>query len=49
MIRGIHHMAISTPDIERAKTFYCDLLGFELVVDAGWPKGVQILDDLIGR
>ena len=48
MIREIHHMAISTPDIERAKAFYCDLLGFELVVDAGWPKGVQILDDLIG-
>jgi catechol 2,3-dioxygenase-like lactoylglutathione lyase family enzyme len=48
MIRGIHHLAISTQDIERAKTFYCDLLGFELVLDAGWPKGVKILDDLIG-
>lgn len=31
MILGLHHLAISTPDIERALAFYCDLLEGELV------------------
>ncbi len=39
MIRGIHHTAISTRDLERALAFYRDLLGFELVVDFSWPEG----------
>ena len=29
MIRGIHHTAISTGDLDRAVQFYKDLLGFE--------------------
>ncbi len=28
MIIGIHHIAIGVPDIERALTFYVDVLGF---------------------
>ncbi len=28
MIRGIHHTAISTGDLERSIAFYRDLLGF---------------------
>ena len=31
MIKGIHHTAISTGDIERSLRFYKDLLGFEEV------------------
>jgi catechol 2,3-dioxygenase-like lactoylglutathione lyase family enzyme len=29
-IKGIHHLAISVPDIEQARQFYCGVLGFEL-------------------
>jgi catechol 2,3-dioxygenase-like lactoylglutathione lyase family enzyme len=39
MIRGIHHTAISTGDLERALGFYRDLLGFEVVMDWTWPEG----------
>ena len=39
MIRGIHHTAISTPDIDRAIAFYRDLLGFEVLVNGAWPRG----------
>ena len=48
MIRGIHHTAISTPDIDRAIAFYRDLLGFEVLVDGAWPPGVESVDTLIG-
>ena len=30
-IKGIHHLAISVPDIEKAQSFYCDVLGLDLV------------------
>ncbi len=39
MIRGIHHTAISTVDLERSLGFYRDLLGFEEVMDFTWPEG----------
>ncbi|MEE8581227.1 MAG: VOC family protein, partial [Myxococcota bacterium] len=55
MIRGIHHTAISTADLERSLRFYRDLLGFELVLDFSWPKGTanmnatHDLDETEGR
>ena len=33
MIHGVHHTAISTPDIERLLAFYRDLVGFEVESD----------------
>lgn len=48
MIRGIHHTAISTPDLERALAFYRDLLGFELILNAAWPKGAELMDRITG-
>lgn len=36
MIHGIHHTAISTPDMERALGFYRDLLGMEVVFDSSF-------------
>jgi catechol 2,3-dioxygenase-like lactoylglutathione lyase family enzyme len=37
MIRGVHHTAISTPDLERLLGFYRDLVGFdEAVLDYEW-------------
>jgi catechol 2,3-dioxygenase-like lactoylglutathione lyase family enzyme len=29
VILGIHHVAISVPDLKRALEFYCGVLGFE--------------------
>ena len=29
-IKGIHHVAISVPDLDRARDFYCGVLGFEV-------------------
>ena len=44
MILGVHHVAISTPDVERALAFYRDVLGFEVVFDQTWPQGVAAAD-----
>ena len=44
----IHHVAISTPDLERSLDFYRDLLGFEVVFDGGWPPGTAVADAITG-
>jgi catechol 2,3-dioxygenase-like lactoylglutathione lyase family enzyme len=44
MIRGIHHTAISTGDLERAMSFYRDTLGFTLVMDHEWQRGTRNMD-----
>lgn len=36
MLVGIHHTAISTPDLDRSATFYRDLFGFETAFDFSW-------------
>jgi len=38
MLLGIHHTAISTPDLERAVAFYRDAFGFEVAFDFGWDE-----------
>jgi catechol 2,3-dioxygenase-like lactoylglutathione lyase family enzyme len=48
MIRGIHHTAISTADIERSLRFYCDLLGFELIYSSAWQVGTKGADRITG-
>jgi len=48
MIRAIHHAAISTGNLERALAFYRDVLGFEVLVDAGWPSGTELVDRITG-
>ena len=40
MIHGIHHTAISTPDMERALGFYRDLIGMEVVFDSSFTGEV---------
>jgi len=48
MIHGIHHTAISTPDLDRSLAFYRDLLGAEVMTDFEWPKGAEIADRIVG-
>ena len=48
MIHGIDHTAISVPSLEKALDFYGKLLGFEVLFNAGWPRGSGPLDTLVG-
>ena len=48
MIRGVHHTAISTPDLYRALAFYRDLLGLRVVFDFAWPIGTETADRITG-
>jgi len=48
MINGVHHTAISTPDLERALRFYRDLLGLEVLFEGGWPVGSEVADAITG-
>ena len=40
MIRGINHLTLGVPDLERSLAFYRDVLGLELV--AKWPQGAYL-------
>jgi glyoxylase I family protein len=44
MIIGIHHVAISTPDLERITRFYRDTLGFEAESEVQWEAGTELGD-----
>jgi glyoxylase I family protein len=48
MIHGIDHTAISVPDLRAAVDFYCNVLGFEIESESGWPKGAKQIDSLVG-
>ena len=48
MFRSLHHTAISTPDLERAVSFYRDLFGFEVVMEMDWPRGYSGVDLIMG-
>ena len=48
MLIGIHHTAISTPDLKRLKQFYCDLFGFEEIFGFEWRQGSEISDRIVG-
>ena len=48
MILGIHHTAISTPDLERSKAFYCNLFGLEEIMRFSWERGDELCDSVVG-
>jgi catechol 2,3-dioxygenase-like lactoylglutathione lyase family enzyme len=48
MILGLHHAALAVPDIEAALAFYCDFLGFEVVMEAELPAGIDVMSDALG-
>jgi catechol 2,3-dioxygenase-like lactoylglutathione lyase family enzyme len=41
-INGIHHVGMSVPDIEKAREFYVELLGFELVNRVEWGGADEV-------
>ena len=45
MITGLHHVALSTPDLERSLAFYCEVLGGKQVSKVhSWNKGNKTAD-----
>ena len=45
MIAGLHHVALSTPDLERCLSFYCGTLGGKQVSEVySWNQGNEIAD-----
>jgi len=48
VIRGVHHLAISTPDLERFVDHYRRWFGFERVGDGGWDAGNERIDTMVG-
>jgi len=48
MILGLHHAAIAVPSIEQAVAFYCDVLGFEVVMEADIPGGIDVMAQALG-
>jgi len=48
MILGLHHPAISTPDMDRALAFYCDLMGAKLIKQGKWDNGNNAINERVG-
>lgn len=48
MILGVHHVAISVPDLERAVAFYCGVLDFEEVLASETHGDSPQFDAIIG-
>lgn len=48
MIRGLHHAALVTPDLERAKKFYCDVFEFKLLFDYEWGVDDEVFHRVVG-
>ena len=46
-VEGVHHVAVSVPDIELARKFYVDLLGAKITSEIGWENNAFI-DAIVG-
>lgn len=48
MTSRLHHAGISTPDLDRLVSFYCELFGFEEVSRSAWAPGFDDADAVLG-
>ena len=48
MIKGFHHAAISTPDLERCISFYTETIGGAVAWEFGWDEGTPEADAVTG-
>lgn len=48
MLKGFHHAALSTPDLDRLVDFYRRCFGCEIVREFGWPAGIAQADAIVG-
>jgi catechol 2,3-dioxygenase-like lactoylglutathione lyase family enzyme len=47
-LQGVHHFALSVPDLELARRFYVDLLGAEMISETAWEAGNPWIDAILG-
>ncbi len=47
-LQAVHHVALSVPDLERARHFYVDLLGASVISEAAWEPGNAWIDTIVG-
>lgn len=47
MLKGVHHVAIATADLERLQAFYCNLLGMSVLTTGEWCDS-PVNDDIVG-
>lgn len=47
-IQGVHHVAVSVPDIDRARKFYIELLGAQEVSATQWGEGNAFINEIVG-
>jgi catechol 2,3-dioxygenase-like lactoylglutathione lyase family enzyme len=48
MIRGIHHVAIATGNLDRLVGFYRDVIGMEVMRESEWAPGSALIDSIVG-
>jgi len=48
LIKGIHHTAISTGNLEDALKFYRDILGFKVIMKGGWKTDTDYPEKVLG-
>jgi glyoxylase I family protein len=48
MIKGFHHAAISTPDLDRCIAFYTGIIGGAVAWEFGWDQGTAEADAVTG-
>ena len=48
MIKGFHHPAIVVPDLEKAREFYGEILGFTMVEEMSWDNPSPVHDQITG-
>ncbi len=48
MIRGVHHISISTNNFDSMLSFYRDLIGLPYAASYDWDKGNEIADMVVG-
>lgn len=48
MIKGFHHAALSTPDLDRCLKFYTEVIGCEVAWTFGWRAGSEAADHVTG-
>lgn len=47
-VLGLHHASITTEHLERLRTFYCGLFGFEVALEVEWDAGHPVPDAIYG-
>lgn len=48
MIKAVHHVAISTPNLDRLAEFYREGFGFSEESAVDWPVGVEQINKIMG-